>query len=340
MARNGRVGGNLTVRVHKAYDLRLEDLERPEPKEDEVQIQVKATGICGSDSHYYTDGGIGMKKIDPNVPMLLGHESAGIVSAVGAHVTSLKIGDRVAIEPGTNCTKCRRCKTGQYNLCENMRFCGSLINGPNNGTMREYIVCREDLCHPLPDHLSYEEGALIEPLSVAVASVKRTNPDLGSHIFVLGAGTIGLLCAAVARARGCTSITIADINENRLAFAKDYLGDIVRTINLNEYPKKGHDEDPMAHAQPGAGGTVMLIGLGTPNVLMPLWIMTSREINTLTNFRYANCYPTAISLVASNAVPVKQLVTHRFPLQQVNEAFALMTKGGADNIVKIQIGEF
>lgn len=151
--------------------------------------------------------------------MVLGHESAGIVSQVGDKVKTLKVGDRVAMEPGVPCRRCIRCKEGKYNLCPDMAFAAT---PPYDGTLARYYTLPEDLCYALPENMSLEEGALIEPTAVAVHITRQAQIKPGDSVVVFGAGPVGLLCCAVAKAYGASKIVTVDINEERLAFAMGY----------------------------------------------------------------------------------------------------------------------
>lgn len=180
-------------------------------------MKPKWTGICGSDVHYWVHGRIGHFVVES--PMVLGHESAGIVHKVGDKVKSLKVGDQVAMEPGVPCRRCVRCKDGKYNLCPDMAFAAT---PPYDGTLARYYSLPEDYCYKLPQGMSMEEGALIEPTAVAVHITRQAAVKPGDSVVIFGAGPVGLLCCAVAKAYGATKIVTVDINEERLKFALDY----------------------------------------------------------------------------------------------------------------------
>ncbi|CAO0802117.1 unnamed protein product [Mucor circinelloides] len=326
---------NLSAVLYGAQDLRLEHRPIEDPEPGEVQIKVKVTGICGSDIHYYHKGRLGPRVLER--PMILGHESCGIITRVGTDVTDFQVGDRVVIEPGRACSQCQLCLQGRYNLCSKMKFASSLMNGVNHGTLRE-----------MPDSMTYEQGALIEPLAVAVHAVKRTSIESGSSIIIIGAGPIGLLVAAVAYARGASSCLVMDMDQTRLDFAQQYLPRI-KTELLPTSPTS----DALAWAEQQAvllqlsadtidvvfectgaessvclamhtvrrGGVVMLIGLGTVQCVMPIDLISTREIDIRGNFRYAQAHQEAIALLASGHVSTEGLVTHRFPLEQAVDAF-------------------
>ena len=175
-----------------------EPRELPAPTADELQIRIASTGLCGSDLHYYShfrNGDILVRE-----PLSLGHESAGIVTAVGSSVTSFKPGDKVALEVGLPCEKCERCEAGRYNICKDMKFRSSGKSFPHfQGTLQEQINHPAKWCYKLPDDISLDVGALLEPLGVALHAFRRSQMQKGSTVLVFGAGAVGLLCAAVAK---------------------------------------------------------------------------------------------------------------------------------------------
>ncbi|KAI1738796.1 sorbitol dehydrogenase [Xylaria scruposa] len=215
----GKASQTITASVlHGPRDLRLETRNIDRPGEGELQIAVKSTGICGSDVSYYTKFANG--DLCACAPLSLGHESSGTVVAVGPQVIGFKIGDRVAMEVGIPCGQCSICRTGRYNLCKKMRFRSSAKSVPHfQGTLQERINHPAVWCHKLPDHVSFDGAALLEPLSVGIHAVNRANPSPGSTALVMGAGTVGLLTAAMALQSGCTSVTVADVDAGRVDYA-------------------------------------------------------------------------------------------------------------------------
>lgn len=187
---------NLTAVLHGIEDLRLEQTPIPEINDDEVLLEMDCVGICGSDVHFLVHGRIGPFVCDG--PMVIGHEASGVVCKTGKNVKNLKIGDRVAIEPGVPCRICDYCKTGNYNLCPDVKFCAC---PPNDGNLTRYFAHAADFCFKLPDHVTMEEGALMEPLSVGVHACRRANVQLGSEVLILGAGPIGLVTIIAAKVK-------------------------------------------------------------------------------------------------------------------------------------------
>lgn len=227
---------NIAVYTNPNHDLYLHRSEIPTPGEGECLIHVRSTGICGSDVHFWKAGHIGDMVVEGNVG--LGHESAGVVIAVGANVTRFQEGDRVALECGVPCMKatCFYCRNGTYNACPEVVF---FSTPPYHGTMTRYHVHPEDWLHKLPDTLSFEEGALLEPLSVAFAGIDRAGVRLGDPLLICGAGPIGMVSLLAAAAAGANPIAITDINNDRLQLARK-LVPRVRTVRIdaNKKPKE------------------------------------------------------------------------------------------------------
>ncbi|KAF8745951.1 hypothetical protein AX14_004246 [Amanita brunnescens Koide BX004] len=199
-------------------DVVFEQRPVPELRDDEVLVAIKKTGICGSDVHYLVHGRIADFVVEK--PMVLGHESAGVVSQIGSRVRHLQVGDRVAVEPGATCRVCDSCKSGQYELCPDIVFAAT---PPFDGTLQRFYKVPADLVYPLPDGLTLEDGAMMEPLSVGVHSVYRLGGLRACEsVLVFGCGPVGLLCMAVAKALGASRIIAVDIVDSRLKFAKEY----------------------------------------------------------------------------------------------------------------------
>jgi len=330
--------------LHAVNDMRLEERPTPKPGPHEVLIAVRSVGICGSDVHYWTNGRIGPFIL--NAPMVLGHESAGQVVAVGEKVTTLKAGDRVTMEPGVPCRMCTHCKTGRYNMCPDVIF---MATPPYDGSLSNYIVHPADFCFKLPDHVSFDEGAMCEPLSVGVHAVTRANITLGNSVLVTGSGPIGLMSILAAKAAGAGVIITADIKAERLEVAKQvgstHVIDLSKTNDplskIFEVVPGGVDaviecsgaQSAIVTAIRGVrnGGVVVLVGLGAPEITLPIVEAAVREVDLRGVFRYANCYPKALALIASGAVDVKPCITHHFPFAQVQKAFDVAKAGQDDN---------
>ncbi|KAL5457653.1 hypothetical protein EMCRGX_G034936 [Ephydatia muelleri] len=342
---------NRAVVLRSAGDLRLEDIAIPEPGIGEVLISMRSVGICGSDVHYWVEGNIGDFVV--KAPMVMGHESSGKVIALGEGVTDLQIGDRVAIEPGVPCRVCSYCKEGRYNLCPEIKFCAT---PPYNGSLCQYYVHAADFCHKLPDNVSYDEGALLEPLSVGIHASKRAGVTLASKVLICGAGPIGLVCLLTAMASGAAEVIVTDIDEGRLKVAqamgakytikvttkdsKVLAKQIVNTLGCQ--PDQSIEcsgvESSIAAAIycTRSGGVLVLVGLGAAEAKLPIVDASVREVDIRGIFRYVNCYPIALEMVATGTINAKPLITHTYNLDQAVDAFA-HTKCCRGGSIKVMI---
>ena len=302
----------------------------PEPGPHQVLVEVAAVGVCGSDVHYFDHGRIADFVV--REPLVLGHEASGTIRAVGTEVRDRTPGQRVALEPQETCGRCRECQAGRYNLCPQVRF---FATPPVHGAFAQYVVLDAIRAHPVPDHLSDEAAALIEPLSVGVWAAGKANIAPGDRVLVIGAGPVGLLCADVARARGAAFVAVADINPARLQVAAargaaqtvDVSGDGVEEqlepvdVVLECTGAGPAVRSAFAVAAPAA--RIVLVGMGEPDLELPVAAIQIRELLVTGTFRYANCYPAAIALAASGAVDLDGLVTGKFGLEQVPEALSV-----------------
>jgi len=334
--------------LHGPLDLRLESRPVPTPAPDEVLVAVRAVGVCGSDVHYWRSGRIGDFVV--RSPLVLGHECAGVVAEAGSAVRSLKPGDRVALEPGVPCRRCAWCKSGRYNLCPDVVF---MATPPVDGAFAEYVAHPADFAYVLPEGVSLEEGALLEPLSVGLHAVRRSGLGPGGSVLVAGAGPIGLTALLAARAAGAAAVLVSDVVPNRLEMARKLGASAaldVRSVDLAAEVARltdglGVDVAIECSGAPAAqtaalaslkrGGVVVLVGMGTETMALPVADLQSRELDVRAVFRYANTYPAAVGLVASGQIDLEPLVTHHFTLDEVCQAMetAHGRTGGAIKVV-------
>lgn len=307
----------------------------PRPAADEVLIQVTSVGVCGSDTHYYTHGRIGSYAV--TAPLVLGHESAGVIVGVGADVDPARMGQRVSIEPGVPCRQCEQCLSGRYNLCPDMVFHAT---PPVDGSLSEVIAHHHAFAHPVPEEVGDDAAAMVEPLSVALWSCRKAGIGPGDRVLVTGAGPVGLLCAQVARVAGAAEIVVADVNPHRLATAAAH--GATETVDAREvsfgdlYASRpaphvllecsGHPGSTLSGIRSLApAGRAVLVGMGGDTLEVPLSLVQERELLVTGVFRYANTWPTAIALVAAGRVRLEGLVTGHFRLEETAEALTAAT---------------
>lgn len=314
------------------------ELQQPRPAEGEVLVRVERAGICGSDIEYFRHFKCGA--FVPKRPFVLGHEFAGIVTELGPGVAEPRIGVRVAIEPSIPCGECRYCKTGRYNLCDNMRFFGSASADPHlDGGFREFVPVPARNVFVLPEDLGATEGAVLEPLAVAVHAVRRARPVDDADVLITGGGTIGQLVGMVLYAFGAKSVTVSDPLVSRRRFAQEHGAAAV--LDPTEEPPSqrarvehggGFDIVFEASGQEPAivegvkavrkGGRYVQIGTVTKDVTVPANLIMVKEVDFLGTFRYNHDFPTAITLMTSGRVPATDIVTSTYPFAQLPEAFA------------------
>lgn len=324
-------------------------LERdiPKVKDDEVLVKLEYVGICGSDLHYYETGRIGDYIVEP--PFVLGHEPGGVVVEVGETVTHLKVGDRVALEPGKTCGHCEFCRTGRYNLCPDVIF---FATPPVDGVFQEYVAHQADLCFKLPEGVSTLEGALIEPLAVGFHSAIQGEGKCGQTAVVMGAGCIGLVTMMALKAMGVLNVYVVDIMQKRL----DKALELGATGVINGMEKNA--VEAVMELTNGAGcdlvietagteittiqainmakkGTnVVLVGYSkSGEMTLPMSLVLDKELTFKTVFRYRHIYPMAIEAVANGSINLKGIVTNEFNLDDVQNAMDYSVNNKAD-IVK------
>ncbi|KAI0126763.1 chaperonin 10-like protein [Xylariales sp. AK1849] len=344
---------NLSFILNKPNDVSFSD--RPVPtlsSAHDVLVAINYTGICGSDVHYWQHGAIGHYVVKD--PMVLGHESAGTVVEVGSEVKTLQVGDRIALEPGYPCRRCGPCLRGKYNLCPKMQFAAT---PPYDGTLTGFWAAPADFCYKLPDSVSLQEGAMIEPLAVAVHIVRQASVTPGQSVVVMGAGPVGLLCAAVAKAFGATKVCSVDIVESKLQFAKTFASThtyISQRVSAEENAANIKQEIGLpdgadvvieaSGAEPSiqtslhsvrTGGTYVQGGMGKNDITFPIMALCLKEVTAKGSFRYgAGDYDLAVELVGNGRVDVKKLISDTVAFEKAEEAFQKVKEG---QVIKILI---
>lgn len=329
--------------------MRIQDAPVPVPKEDEVLLKVEYVGMCGSDIHGFESGPFIPPK-DPNQKIGLGHECAGTVVGVGSKVKKIKVGDKVNIEPGVPCGKCRYCLSGHYNICPDVDF---LATQPNyRGALTNYITHPEAYTYKLPDNMDTMEGALVEPAAVGMHAAMEADVKPGKKIVILGAGCIGLMTLQACRVMGATEIVVADVipkrlemakklgamevingkEENTIARSRELLGDLGADIVFETAGS------PVTAKQTTGlvmrGGKIMIVGT-VPGDTPVNFLSINREVTIQTVFRYANNYPMTIEAISSGRFDVKSMVTDIYDYHEVQRAFEESLSRKADIIKSV-----
>ena len=330
------------VRLYKEHDLRIDEEIVPDLNAGTVLVRLGAGGICGSDLHYYHRGGMGdIRVVDP---IVLGHEVAGTVEKIGEDVSSLSVGQKVALNPSTNCNECTFCMAGLQQHCTNMRFYGSAMFRPHvDGAFRQWMVVSSDQCVPVSAHIPLSVAAMSEPLAVCLHAAKRAlgankNFD-GKRIIVTGAGPIGCLCVAVARYLGAAEVLVTDIQAHTLSVATNMGASKAVNVKFEENElvqyetNKGHFdyafecsgvESAVAQAiqvlKPQ--GTLVQVG-NAGSVAVPFNRLVPRELNIMGSFRFYEEFTEAAALLDKGTIDVSPMISHELPVDQAVQAFEL-----------------
>jgi L-iditol 2-dehydrogenase len=337
---------NSAVFLTEIEKFEFREVDVPKIKADEVLVKMESIGICGSDVHYYSHGKIGEFIVD--FPFILGHECAGTIVEVGYNVEHLKVGDRVALEPGVPCGHCEFCISGKYNLCPDVRF---FATPPYDGCLMNYVSHPAQFAFKLPDNVSSIEGALVEPLAIGINAALTGGVKLGDTVVIFGSGCIGLVSLLASKAYGATRVIVVDIIEKRLAVAKG-MGAI--TLNAKECDvtaeiKKltegkgaqvvidcaGTNTTICQTVQVAkAGGTIVWVGLACDCVNgLNIGPISTKELTIKSIFRYRNLYPTAIAAIADGKIDISCIISDKYKFEDTPRAFAETLKN-AQNIVK------
>ncbi|KAH8646873.1 canditate alcohol dehydrogenase [Xylariales sp. PMI_506] len=351
---------NPALIVTADHKIRMQEAPVYAPGPGEVLLHVKATGICGSDIHFWKSGRIGTLVVEGDC--ILGHEAAGIVLKCGEGVTNVQVGDRVAVEPGVPCDNCFLCQEGRYNLCEDVQFAGVY---PYDGTVQRYKVHPAKWLFKIPDNVSYAEAALLEPTSVVLHGVRTGGLSLGRGALICGAGPIGLIALAAARASGAHPIVITDLEPRRLAFAREFVPSCTTYQidtkldaegNAREIRKLFGAENDEYRAPPTVlectgvessvctaafavrrGGVVCVIGVGKSIMNnLPFMHISLAEIDLRFINRYRDTWPAGLACFAGGILDLKKLVTHEYSLENSLDAMDLCSDLSRGSI-KVQI---
>ncbi|XP_014555468.1 hypothetical protein COCVIDRAFT_38824 [Bipolaris victoriae FI3] len=351
---------NPNIVLYAPHTAKIEDKPIPTlSSPHDVVIRINYIGVCGSDVHFWHHASLG-HPINPCTGITMGHEASGTIHSVGPLVTRVAPGDRVALEPGSPCRLCQACKSGSYNLCRKMRFAAAPGSPDTQGTLCKFYVLPQDLVYKIPEGLGLDEAVLVEPLAVAVHSVKLGDVRVGETVVVMGGGTVGLLCAAVAARFGAMRVVVVDVIEKKLEFARGYLGcetflvkgeksaeesaeGLLKTFGLGE-----ESVDTVIEASGAAksieagilvlrpGGKFVQTGLGKARVEFPIVVMSQKELMVRGCFRYGpGDYDLAIQLLDKGLVDVKPLISSVTPFEQATEAWEKTSRGeGIKNLIQ------
>ena len=339
-------GKNRACVLTQLKTMAFRDVPMPKAAPGEILMKLEAVGICGSDVHYYNHGRIGDFVVE--YPFILGHECAGTIVEVGEGVTDLKVGDRVALEPGVPCGKCEQCRSGRYNLCPDVKF---FATPPYDGCLMNYVNFPAEFAFKLPDNVSSVEGALIEPLAIGINAAMTGGVKLGDTVLIFGAGCIGLVSLLAAKASGAAKVIVADILPNRLAVAEKLGG-----IPINSREKDVVEEVMKLTGGKGAQvvldcagfsktvvdsmraaaitGKIVVVGLGESDLNgLPFNLVSVKELVITSIFRYRNIYPIAINAVSAGSIDISGIISNRFTFDQTPDAYQIVSER-ASEVVK------
>jgi len=341
------------ARLYGPGDFRFDDIPVPVPGPRQVLLQVLTVGVCGSGVHYFLDGGIGDDKVEE--PFVIGHEFSARIAALGPGVDGPPVGTRVTVEPAISCGKCEFCLEGHPNLCENILFCST---PPTQGALQEYMVHPVDLVFPIPDSISDAEGAVLEPLGIALHTIRLAKLHPGDTVAILGSGPIGLLTLRVALLSGARAAYVTDLVPERLAMAERFgatatfkadEGDPVAGV-MEQTHGRGVDvafetawaDETVGQAAEMArrGGKLIMVGIPREDVaVFPAHAIRRKGLTIKYVRRMKHTYPRAIAMVRDGLIDVAGLVTHWFSLERAAEAYQLVASR-EDGVLKavIEVG--
>jgi L-iditol 2-dehydrogenase len=310
----------------------IEEVEIPVPGPGEIQVRVAVCGVCGSDVHAFHG-----KHPFVSAPIVPGHEFSGTISEIGEGVEGFTVGDRVTVEPSLTCGTCYNCRNGLYNICSELQVLGCQASG----AFAQYISVPAGKVYKLPDNLDFDDGALVEPSAVGVHAVRKSELSLGDRVVVLGAGVIGLAIVQAAKAAGAGEIIVTGHHEGRLKVAKELgadttflAGDTVKFISDNYGP----DGIDIVYEAVGVGATmneaidiirkgakIIVVGVFGKHPTTKVGLIQDKEIDIRGSLMYVDTdYPRTLELMSSGKIKTKPLITARFPLERVSEAFDII----------------
>jgi L-iditol 2-dehydrogenase len=343
---------NQTAYLDKASHIVIKNSAMPTVGDDDVLVKISHVTICGSDAHFFIDPTYGGVIIPPILPIVLGHESAGIIESIGKNVKGLNPGDKVAIEPGVPCGKCGYCMDGKYNLCDEMDF---MAAPPfTRGALSRYVAHPAKAVFKLPDAMNTVEGALMEPLSVGLYAARRSGAHIGQTALVIGSGCIGLMTVAALKATGVDNIIVSDLYAGRLENAKSMGAwavidakrqNVLQTV-MELTGSRGADlvfetagtnkTAAMTIDLVKKGGKIVMVGNIYGETPFKFIEANNKEVDLLSVFRYVNIYPMAISAVKSGKIVVKNMISKTFPFEETQAAFECAVNE-KDTVIKVLI---
>ncbi|KAH7390815.1 chaperonin 10-like protein [Phaeosphaeria sp. MPI-PUGE-AT-0046c] len=358
---------NPSIVLYGAKNARLEEKPIPELTDPHhVLVRISYVGVCGSDVHFWHHGGIG-KMVNPTSGIIMGHEASGTIHSIGPAVTRVSVGDRVALEPCLPCRSCTFCKSGCYNLCRKMRFAAAPGPPDTPGCLSKYYSIAEDFVYKIPPHLSLQEAVLVEPLAVGVHAVKMGDVRPGETVVVMGSGTVGMLCAAVASEFGALRVIVVDVLWSKVEFAEAWLGvetfladtgksaeenasALLEKFGLGEEgtDTTGGKVDTVIEASGAAssieagihllrpGGKFVQTGLGRPRIEFPIVAMSQKELMVRGCFRYgAGDYELAVQYLDKKKINVKPLISSVTKFEDATAAWDKTARGeGIKNLIE------
>jgi L-iditol 2-dehydrogenase len=357
MERYGKTGkghamGNETAYLTGTETIRIRESEMPFVAADDVLVRIRHVTICGSDAHYFIDPTYGGKIVPPILPIILGHECAGVVEAVGEDVKLIKPGDLVALEPGAGCGRCEYCLNGRYNLCPDMDF---MASPPfTRGALQRYVSHPAKMVFKLPETLDTVEGALMEPLSVGMYAARRAGVRFGDSCVVLGVGCIGLMTIAACRAMGSEQVIAVDLFDHRLRNAlsmgaTDAINASAEDVEARVDALTGGAGAAVVFETAGAastakltiglakrGGRIAMVGNVYGETPFPFIEANNKEVDIVSVFRYVNMYPLAIEAVATGRIHTRDLISRTFPFERAQQAFECAVNE-QDKVIKVLI---